>query len=331
VSVAAEARTDDTALRRALWRFEYGHLSDRRIKRLFRAAYLRATRDFAALEAGVPAVRRHDPALLAARDAFRARADDALRRERFRAALDEILRGRRALASMQALVRAAGRIDQAAEAARRLHDQARTPRLRLLPCIQAPAELLVAARARMAGKRYAQAAYLASASLAEAAPLERREPAAAGCPAALDARIGEIRALCAGTRALSGAGEADPEADGSLDVAAGLARHGFVTLAGRMADELAFSLAARARLHRELRRAGAGSADDAALLRGAASYAGRDGWASATATLWRARVEAGLRRVAAQRERADRALALLDARTPPPDRPAAETRPENSR
>ncbi|MFL5539156.1 MAG: hypothetical protein ACJ8J0_09190 [Longimicrobiaceae bacterium] len=315
-------RTDDTALRRALWRFEYGHLSDRRVKRLFRAAYLRATRDFAALEAGVPAVRRHDPALLAARDAFRARADDALRAERFRAALDAILRGRKTLAAMQALVRAATAIDQAAEALRRLHERARLPRLRALPCLQAPAELLAEARARMEQKRYAQAAYLAGASLAEAAPLERRERAAEG-GRALEARLGEIRALCAETRALSGAGGADPASDGSLEVAAALARDGFVALAERMADELAFSLAARARLHRELRRAGAVSPADADLLRGAvAAGAGHDAWASATATLWRTRVEAGLRRVADQRGRVDRALARLGRVSPPGGRPS---------
>jgi hypothetical protein len=315
VSVAAEARTDDTALRRALWRFEYGHLSDRRIKRLFRAAYLRATRDFAALEPGALAVRRHDPALLAARDAFRARADDALRGERFRAALDEILRGRRTLAAMRALVRAAAKIDRAAEAVGRLHDHARTPRLRVLPCVQAPAELLAAARARMAGKRYAQAGYLAGASLAESSPLERRERAAAPRREALEARIGGVRSLCADTRALAGADEADPAADGSLDRVAALARDGLVALAERMADELAFSLAARGRLHRELRRAGALGPGDDAVLRGAA--AGPEAWASATAALWRSRVEAGMRRVAAQRDRVDRALALLDAGAPP--------------
>jgi hypothetical protein len=318
VSRPAEGvRTDDTALRRAIWRFEYGQLSDRRIKRLFRAAYLRASRDFAALEAGVPAVRRHDPALLAARDAFRARADDALRAERFREALDEVLRGRAALAAMRALVRASARIDAAAEALRRLHDRARVPRLRALPCVQAPAELLAQARALMARKRYAQAGYLAGASLAESAPLERRERADAVRRGPLDARIAEIRSLCAETRVLLGDGEADPAADGSLDVAAGLARDGFVALAERMADELAFSLAARGRLHRELRRAGAVSPDDAALLRGAAAGgAGQDVWASATAALWRSRVETGMRRVAAQQARVDRARALLDAGAP---------------
>jgi len=306
-------RTDDTALRRALWRFEYGHLSGRRVKRLFRAAYLRATRDFAALEAGVPAVRRHDPALLAARDAFRAGADDAVRAERFRAALEAILRGRRTLAAMQALVRAAAAIAEAAEALRRLHELARVPRLRALPCLQAPADLLAEARARLERKRYAQAAYLAAASLAESAPLARRERAAGG-QGALEARLGEIRSLCTETRALAGADESDPASDGSLDAAAALARDGFVALAERMADELAFSLAARARLHRELRRAGAASPGDADLLRGAvAAGEGPGTWESATATLWRARVEAGLRRVADQRGRADRALALLGA------------------
>ncbi|HEX9938234.1 MAG TPA: hypothetical protein VGB15_13960 [Longimicrobium sp.] len=311
------ARTDDTALRRAVWRFEYGHLSGRRTKRLLRAAYLRATRDFAALEAGVPAVRRHDPALLAARDAFRARADDALRGERFRAALDEVLRGRRTLAAMQALVRAAAKIEAAAGAVERLHDHARVPRLRTLPCILAPAELLAAARARMAAKRYAQAGYLADASVAEASPLERREDAPAARREALEARIGEVRSLCADTRALARADEADPAADGSLDRVAALARDGLLALAERMADELAFSLAARGRLHRELRRAGASGPDHDTVLRGAAAGAGPEAWASATAALWRSRVEAGMRRVAAQRDRADRALALLDARRLP--------------
>lgn len=303
------ARTDDTALRRALWRFEYGHLPGGRIKRLLRVAYERASRDFAALEAGVPAVRRHDPALLAARDAFRARADHAIRSERFRAALDEVLRGRRMLASMQALVRAAAKIDQADAAVRRLHGHARVPGLRALPCVQAPAELLAGARARMAGKRYAQAAYLADASLAESSPLERRERAAS--LREVEARVAEVRLLCADTRALAGADEADPAADGSLDAVAALARDGFVALAERMAGELEFSLAARARLHRELRRDGAIEPSDGAVLRGAA--AGPEAWSTATAALWRARVETGMRRVAAQRGRMDHALALLDA------------------
>jgi len=307
-------RTDDTALRRALWRFEYGHLSDRRIKRLLRTAYLRATRDFGELEAGVPEVRRHDPALLAARDAFRARADDAIHREHFRAALDEVLRGRRTLAAMRALVQAAGKIEMAAGAVGRLRDHARVPRLRALPCIRAPAELLAAAQARMAGKRYTQAGYLADASLAESAPIERRERAANTRREALEARIERVRSLCAETRALAGTDEADPVADGSLDAVAALARDGFVTLAERLAGELAFSLAARGRLHRELRREGALSPGDDAVLRGVAA-AGPEAWASATAALWRSRVEAGVRRVAAQRDRVDRAGALLDAGT----------------
>jgi hypothetical protein len=301
------ARTDDTALRRALWRFEYGHVSGRRIGKLLDLAYRRASRDFGALEAGVPAVRRHDPALLGARDQFIARAHDAIHTERFRAALEEILRGRRTLAAMRALVSAAAKIDQAEVAVRRLHEHARAPGLRALPCIQAPAELLAAARARMAAKRYAQAGYLADAALAECSPLERRERAAASQRAALEARVAEIRSLCADTRALAGANEADPVADGSLGGVAALARDGFVALAERMAGELEFSLAARARLHRELRR-GALSDDDDAVLRGA----GPQTWSSATAALWLSRVETGVRRVAAQRDRVERARALLD-------------------
>jgi len=312
---AGTGRTDETALRRALWRFEYRHLSAMRIKRLLTVAYERASRDFAALEASVPAVRRHHPALLAARDAFRARADHAIRTGRFRAALDEVLRGRRTLADMQALVQASARIGRAEAAVRRLHERARVPALRALPCMRAPAELLDAARARMEGKRYTQAAYLAVASLAESARLERRDRAAA--PREVEERVAEVRSLCADTRDLAGAGEADPAADGSLDAVAALARDGFVALAEQMAGELAFSLAARGRLHRELRRAGAAAPGDAAVPRGAA--AGPEAWAAATAALWRSRVEAGMRRVTAQRGRVDRVLALLDAGAPAGD------------
>jgi hypothetical protein len=302
-------RTDDGALRRALWRFEYRHMSGVRIKRLLRVAYERASREFTALEGGVPAVRRHDPALLADRDSFRARAHHAILAERFRAALDEILRGRRALAAMEALVRASARIDQAEAAVRRLHDRARVPGLRALPCVQAPAQLLASARTRMEGKRYAQAAYLAEASLAESALLERRDGEAPR--RGVEARVDEVRSLCADTRELAGVDEADPAADGSLDAVAALVREGFVALAERMAGELAFSLAARARLHRELRRAGAANPDDGALPRGAA--AGPEAWATATAALWRSRVESGMRRVTAQRVRVDHAASLLDA------------------
>ncbi len=332
MSVPAEGtRTDDTALRRALWRFEYGHLSGRRIKRLLRAAYLRATRDFDALEGGVPAVRRHDPGLLSARDAFRDRADDAIRREHHRAALDEVLRGRRTLAAMRGLVGAAAKIDQADAGVRMLHDRVRVPRLRALPCVRAPAELLDAARARMAGKRYAQAGYLADVSLAECAPLERRERAAATLVEALEAHLGEIRSICADTRPLAGTDQGDPVTDGSLEAVAALALDGLLTLAERLAGELAFSLADRGRLHRELRRAGATGPDDDALLRGvAAAVAGPEAWTSATAALWRARVETGMRRVAAQRDRMDRANAMLNAGAPPRDggsepRPTAST------
>ncbi|HEX8673354.1 MAG TPA: hypothetical protein VF710_15775 [Longimicrobium sp.] len=305
-------RTDDTALRRALWRYEYRHLSATRIKRLLRVAYERASRDFAALEGSVPAVRRHGPGLLAARDAFRARAGDAIRAGRFRAALDEVLRGRRTLAAMQALVQASAKIAQAEAAVRRLHERARVPGLRVRPCVQAPAELLEAARVRMEEDRYTQAAYLAGVSLAESAQLERRDRAAS--LREVEERVADVRSLCAGTRDLAGADEADPVGDGSLDAVAALARDGFVVLAERMAGELAFSLEARGRLHRELRRAGAVAPGDDALLRGGA--AGPEAWASATAALWRSRVETGMRRVTAQRGRVDRVLALLDERAP---------------
>jgi hypothetical protein len=320
----SRAERPDTELRRALWRHEYGHFSATRIKRLLRAEHQRALRDFAELGAGTAAARRHDPALLAAHDAFRARASAAVNGERYREALDELLRGRRLMADLRALAAASAGIDQAHASARRLHDRARTPGLRALPCVAAPARLLELAREHMARKRYTQALHLADAALAEAAPVERRERAEAARLAALETRLGELRALCAATRELAGAADADPLADGSLDTALALARDGYTALSERMADELAFSLAARGRFHRELQRAAA-APDDAAVLRGALDGAGgADVWATATATLWRSRVEAGLRRAAAQRERLERAGALLG---PAVRAPAADPRP----
>jgi hypothetical protein len=287
------------------------------MKRLLRSAYLHAERDFAALEAGLPAVRRHDPSLPAGYDALRGRADAALRAERFRPALEAVLRGRKVLEAMRALIDADARVQAAAAAVARLQERARVPRLRTLPCVAAPARLLALARDHMQRKRYGQAAYLADAALAEAAPLERREAAAPGRLAGVEARLAELCELCADARGLAGDAEWELLADGTLEAAWTLGRGGFVALAERVVDELAFSLAAPLRFHRELRRAGAARPDDAALLRGAlARGTDADAWASATAALWHTRVESGLRRVEAQRARLDRARALLEPVAP---------------
>jgi hypothetical protein len=319
----SRATAAGTELRRALWRHGYGQLSSTRMQELLEEAYEDTTRGFAALEDGVPAARRHSPELLAVRDGFRARAHTAIRGERFRDAVDEILLGQRALADLRALVEACDRIGEAAAAVRRLADAASAPRLHALPCIAAPARLLALACEHLERKRYAQVTYLAAAARAECAPLERRERAESARVARLEARLAEIRVLCAETRELSG-GEADPLADGALDAAAALARDGFLTLAERVADELAFSLAARDRFRRELRRAGEASPEDTALLRSAlAGGAVGDAWSSATAALWRSRVEAGLRRVDEQRERLDRAHALLLRNARATERPSA--------
>jgi hypothetical protein len=292
-------------LRRLLWRYEYRRLSPLRMKRELRAEYLRSSRGFHALAGSVPAVRQHDPSLLAARDTFLARADAAINTGRYREALDHAFRGRSVLASMQALADADTRVREAAALVERLQDLARTPWLRRLPCVSAPAGLLALARQHMGHGRYGQARHLAAASLAEAAPMARRERLPAGRAAALERRLAELRALCAETSALSGDAAEDPLADGSLDAAAALARDGYLALTERLADETAFSLADRGRFHRELRRAG--GAEDTAMLGGEA----RGGWASATAALWRARVESALRRAGTQRERLDHARAAL--------------------
>lgn len=316
--MSREARAA-TELRRALWRHEYGHLSATRIRRLLRAEYQRALAEFGELAAGLPAVRRHDPALLAAHDGFRARANAAVNGGRYREALDELLRGRHLTAELRALATAAARVDQAGASVRRLHDRARTPGLRVLPCVTAPARLLELAREHLARKRYTQALHLADTSIAEAAPVERREQVEPVRAAAVQALVGELRALCASTRKLFGSEEPDPLADGSLDAALALAREGYAALAERMVDELAFSLAARARFHREVQRAAAG-ADEESILRGAldsaAGLAEADVWAGVTATLWRSRLEAGLRRAAALRERLDRAGGLHGPASP---------------
>jgi hypothetical protein len=317
--VSREARAA-TELRRALWRHEYGHLSATRIRRLLRAEYQRALAEFGELAAGLPAVRRHDRALLDAHDRFRAKANAAVNGGRYREALDELLRGRHLTAELRALSASAARVDQAGASVRRLHDRARTPGLRVLPCVTAPARLLELARDHLARKRYSQALHLADASIAEAASVGRREHVQPGRVAAVQALVGQLRALCASTGELSARADPDPLADGSLDAALALAREGYAALAERMVDELAFSLAERGRFHREMQRAAAG-ADDESVLRGAldsaAGLAEADVWASVTATLWRSRMEAGLRRAAAQRERLDRAAALSGPAPPP--------------
>lgn len=319
MSREAASRADETGLRRALWRWEYGRLSATRVRRLLRAAYLRTARAFDALEGAVPAVRRHAPALLARRDAFRARGDDALRRGAWREALHQVLDGRRALGEMQALSDAADALGEAEAAVRELRGRATAPSARALPCLRAPAALLEGAGAWMDAGRWSQAASLARAAMAECAPLGRRERDA-GRAAVVEARLAELGALCDATRAVAGDGAFDPAADGALAEAAALARDGHLALAGRMADELAFALEARRRFHRELRRDGAHP-----LPPSPAGAETADPWAGATAALWRRRLEAGLARAGAQRARLERARASLEtparAVHPPPTSP----------
>lgn len=311
-----------TELRRALWRMEHGQLSPLRMRRLLAVEYRRAAGEFSALAASAPAVRRLAPALLAARDVVLSRADRALKAAptRHREALDEVVRGRGVLQTMRALVEASTRADGAAEACGRLHSLARVPRLRTLPCVDTPARLLALAREHLARGQYAQALYLADSSLAQSSAVARRERDDPGTAAELRTRLRALHALCEETRDVAGEAAAAMDA-GTLEAALALVDGGWLALALRVADELAFLLAARERFHRELR----GSGEDASLLRQAASAGrgeGAEPWASATSALWRSRVEAGLRRLADQRERLDRAGARLgDRRGPAPPPP----------
>jgi hypothetical protein len=97
------AADSSIALRRAVWRYENGYLSETRVRRLLEAHFARAAADFESLAAAMAAVRRHAPARPGEYDDFRSRADAALRLQRYRAALDEILRGRTVLAAMRAV------------------------------------------------------------------------------------------------------------------------------------------------------------------------------------------------------------------------------------
>ncbi|HEX8455037.1 MAG TPA: hypothetical protein VF647_23365 [Longimicrobium sp.] len=300
-------------LRRLLWRYEYRALSPLRMKRELRAEYLRTAREFDHLAGGVPAIRRHDPDLLDDRDAFLSRTDAAIKTGRYREAMEHALRGRVVLTTMRALADADARVREAAGAVEHLHGLAGANRLRGLPCLQAPARLLVQARRQMGRRRYGQALYLAGACLVEAAPLAGRErPAPLTRVAELVARFGQIRTLCSGTRELSGDGAGDPLADGSVDVGVALARDGYLAFAERIADELAFLFASRSRFYLELTRSGAGGAEDAGILPGPLNGgADEDTWASATMELWRSRVQTALQRAGSQHERLNRARSSL--------------------
>lgn len=295
-------------LRRIVWRWEHGRLSfDRARSEGLEEEYRRALDALDALDGGRSALRAHDPTLLLEYDGAIRRARRALEDGAARAALDHLLHARGLLARMRELLDAHAAVGRAAEAVEGLRSAARRPRLRDLPCVDAPTRLLAAARDRMREGAWARAAYLAGACVRQAAAVGPGAPAGPAREAALEAAFGELRALCADTRGLLPDPAADPFGDGTLDAAAALAEEGWFVLAERMAEELAALLAPRARFRRALEQEPDGApAAVAELRRLLADPSDEDPWTAATQLLWRTRVDDGLRRIRGEQARLDR-------------------------
>ncbi|HEV7588545.1 MAG TPA: hypothetical protein VGO40_10555 [Longimicrobium sp.] len=294
-----------TALRRAVWRYEHGSLSETRVRRLLEWHYARAAADFESLAAAMAAVHRHAPALAGEYDAFRGGAGAALRLQRWREALDQILRGHGVLAAIRAVAEADAELSAAAAGVERLNERVASCFLRALPCTEVPARLLRLARERMETGRYLQAAYLAGVCRRQAEPLVRAEPCTVTQARELTERLERMRVACADTRELV-EGE-DPAGEAVFEAARALVRDGYPALAARVADELEAALAARLQLHHELRRPGEGdAAPTLAALRPRLAESGDGVWARATGLLWASRLAGGIRRMQSQRDRLKR-------------------------
>lgn len=297
---------DALELRRIVWRHETGRLSfDRARADGLEEEYVRALDALRTLEDGRSTLRAHDSALLRDYDEALRGARRGLEDGAARAALDHLLHARALLARMHTLLEAHAAVGRASEAVERLADAVRLPRLRALPCLDAPARLLAAARERMRAGAWTRAAYLAAACARQAAALEPGAPPGPAREAALRAAFGELRALCAATRDLLPEPAADPWGEGTLDAAAALAEEGWFVLAERMAEELTALLAPRARFRAALEQDPGGAADAVAELRRrlSAEPGGENPWSAATRLLWRARVDDGLRRIRGEQAR----------------------------
>ncbi|HEX6042479.1 hypothetical protein [Longimicrobium sp.] len=302
MSAGTSAGVPALQLRRALLRHEHGRVSAHRLGEMLRTEHRRLAAAFDGVEDGV--VRRHAPGLLREYEAVSVRADDALGTNRLRDALRELLRARELLASMRDLVRAAHDIEAGADRLEELARLAGVARLRALPCLDAPARVLAAARERVRDGRFVHAGHLARACGRQTDALVVQESAARRADAP-DLSLESLRALCEATRPLAHPAPDDPAADGSLEVLHALAADGFICLAERMAQELGALLAPRARLYEELARfAEWERAGVLARLRDGLSQVPADQrWDAAARILWRERLQEDARRLREQGER----------------------------
>ncbi|MBB4638131.1 hypothetical protein [Longimicrobium terrae] len=300
MSAPAEA----VELRRAVWRQEYGYLSRERVRQEWLGEeYRRALDEYEGLGGDRATVRRHEPALPGA-------YEDALRAARrvldgegpLRLALAHLLRARAGMARMRDVLDANSAIRRAAEPVERLRAAARVPRLRALPCVDAPGRLLRAAHARMAEGAHARAAYLARAARGQAEALAPAETTDADRVVALETAFRNLRALCAATRGLLADPSADLLSDGTLEAADALVADGELALAERVAEELEAQLAPRSRFRQALEAEGEEAEVVLHSLRArlAARPPAGEPWSAATRMLWQSRVELGVRRVRAE-------------------------------
>jgi hypothetical protein len=295
-------------LRRAVWRQEYGYLSRERVRQEWlEEEYRRALDEYEGLGERAE-IRRHAPALPDAYEEALGAARRLLDEDGpLRLALSCLLSARERMARMREVLDAVAALRLAQESVERLRVAVRVPRLRALPCVDAPARLLRAAHARMAEGAYVRAAYLARAARGQAhalAPEQIPDPART---AALEAAFRDMRALCASTQGLLDDASADLPADGTLQGAEALVADGDLALAERVAEELAALLSPRLRFRQALDAEGpaAAVALDPLRRRLAAEAAGADLWIAATRMLWQSRVELGVRRIRAEQEGAD--------------------------
>ena len=282
----------DLELRRAVWRHEYGYLSATRVGRVLATQMGAAAERFHSLRARRGVVEARHPELLHRWDEARGRGDDARRRGHFRAALEQLLLGRRVLDEMDDLLDADAEAARADASVEWLKARAAVPRLRALPSVRAPAQLLEASRAALDERRWRAAGALARAAHEQAAPLQARGADPDGGAGELPARLREVRELCGATRVLLPEGAADLTGDGTLATLETLLAEGFTRLVRRLADEMELVLAPRSQLLRELRRAGNGgdAAVPAALRSHVAQLGEPERWTHATRWLWHARL-----------------------------------------
>lgn len=299
-------------LRRVVWRHEYGYLSfDLARDSGLEDEYRHALKAQDALSGDESILRDYAPALLREFDDARRGAERALYAEPdLRAALHHLLRCRERMARMQEVLQADAALRRAVAAHGRLWAAARVRRLRELPCVDGPARLLAAARARMREGCWARAGHLAEAALRQAAALDPGEPPDPARAAALREAFSDMRALCTATRGLLADPAADAGGDGTLEAAEALVDEGLLSLAGRVAEELGARLAPRLRFRTALEE-GTGAEDDvgarlAVLRAGLGDAPGEEPWTAATELLWRTRMEDGMRRIQNEQARLER-------------------------